>query len=425
MHWNCSALIGRGIWLVFLSAAMVLVVQPGPAVASAERIRLAAESLAKLQLPSGLLLYEVNLLDDSAGGMTPVSVANMVRQTGSVFYLADYYRRSPSPRLKAVLEAAIEAFGKHTLPIGRGKLQSLLESSGILNSWRVQMNLSEAMNWLGLLYSTEGEGGVVSPDGSYRNAVLGGTALALLAELHYSHVTGEERFAAKRRAWLHGILSLHVPGRGFRWGPTLLREAHYFNGEGWLALATYVSMFPEDKEARAALEALDDYLLDRYGSKHSPMFFQWGTMGAEVRYAATGDARFVSFIAEQSRLFLDKKGPEPIAKSGNSCAVVEGLATAERVLALSGYEPELLKRLSARIKAEMDLNLLMQILPGQDRIVLGNGATLISPNLPDFAGAFLAGRNDPLLRIDITAHCLSAMIRMDEESPAARFGVEN
>ncbi len=287
MHWNCSALIGRGIWLVFLSAAMVLVVQPGPAVASAERIRLAAESLAKLQLPSGLLLYEVNLLDDSAGGMTPVSVANIVRQTASAFYLADYYRRSPSPRLKAVLEAAIEAFGKHTLPIGRGKLQSLLESSGILNSWRVQMNLSEALNWLGLLYSTEGKGGVVSPDGSYRNAWLGGTALALLAELHYSHVTGEERFAAMRRAWLHGILSLHVPGRGFRWGPTLLREAHYFNGEGWLALATYVSMFPEDKEARAVLEALDDYLLDRYGTKHSLLFLHWGTMAAEVRYAAS------------------------------------------------------------------------------------------------------------------------------------------
>jgi len=399
---------------------MTLVLRPGPAAADAERMRLAAESLAKLQLPSGLLLYEVNLLDDSAGETMPVSVANIVRQTGCAFYLADYYRRSPSPRLKAVLEAAIEAFGKHTLPIGRGKLQSLLESSGILNSWRVQTNLSGAMNWLGLLYSTEGEGGVVSSDGSYRNAWLGGTALALLAELLYSHVTGEERFAAMRRAWLQGILSLHVPGRGFRWGPTLLNESHYFNGQGWLALGTYVSMFPEDKEARAVLEALDDYLLDRYGTKHRLMFFHWGTLAAEVRYTATGDARFVAFITEQSRLFLDKKGPEPIAKSANSCAGVEGLATAERVLALSGNEPELLKRLRARIKAEMDLNLLLQIMPGQDRIALGNGATLISPNLPDFAGAFLAGRDDPLLRIDITGHCLSAMIRMDEESPAAR-----
>ncbi len=68
----------------------------------------------------------------------------------------------------------------------------------------------------------------------------------------------------------------------------------------------------------------------------------------------------------------------------------------------------------------MALHLLLQIIPGQDRIALGNGATLISPHLPDYAGGFLAGRDDPLLRIDITGHCLSAMIRMDEESPAAR-----
>ena len=178
-------------------------------------------------------------------------------------------------------------------------------------------------------------------------------------------------------------------------------------------------MFPEDKQTRAVVEEVDDYLLDRYGTKHSLMFFHWGTMAAEVRYAATGDARFLAFIAAQAGLFLDKKGPEPIGKSANSCAIVEGLATAERVLALSGKNPELVVRLRARIKAEMDLNLLLQILPGQDRVALGNGATLVSPNLSDYVGGFLAGPANPLLRIDITGHCLSAMIRMDENGSTA------
>ena len=48
------------------------------------------------------------------------------------------------------------------------------------------------------------------------------------------------------------------------------------------------------------------------------------------------------------------------------------------------------------------------------RIELGNGTYLSSPSVADYAGAFLAGRHDPYVRIDYTQHCISALMELGE-----------
>jgi hypothetical protein len=42
----------------------------------------------------------------------------------------------------------------------------------------------------------------------------------------------------------------------------------------------------------------------------------------------------------------------------------------------------------------------------------GQGVYLVSPKLRDFSGAFLEGRFRPYTRVDYTAHCVSAMVKL-------------
>jgi hypothetical protein len=80
--------------------------------------------------------------------------------------------------------------------------------------------------------------------------------------------------------------------------------------------------------------------------------------------------------------------------------------------AASTPEHALIHRLRQRIDGEMATNLSLQIQPGQTRIEFGNGTYLSSPSLASYAGAFLAGRNDPYVRIDYTEHCMSVLLTL-------------
>jgi hypothetical protein len=54
----------------------------------------------------------------------------------------------------------------------------------------------------------------------------------------------------------------------------------------------------------------------------------------------------------------------------------------------------------------------LQIPPGASRMDFGEGIYLVSPRLRDFSGAFLEGRFRPFTRVDATAHCVSAMVKL-------------
>ena len=366
------------------------------------------------QLPPGLFGYEYNFLTGVETDKPNVTSPNLVRQAGTASALAEYYSSRPSAGLRDSLRSILKEFGRLSLPIDRGGFQDVIQKLRVLSLPYGRGTLQRTLNRFDLIYTRGGGGKLVSPDGAYESAWLGGTALALITELRYSRASGDMRFAKLRKAWLRGILSLRIPGGGFRAAPHHISEMAYSNGETWLALAVYLKTHPNDRTAAEALDSVDGYFLQRYSEPWSRMFYSWGTMAAETRYATTRDEKFLLFIASQARSFLRNLKAAPDGKSRINCANLEGLVSARRALgAHVARFPELVSRLQALIDLEMPNNRKRQIRPGQERIDLGGGAYLQSPRLSGYAGAFFAGRDNPVTRIDLTQHCLSAIMRLD------------
>jgi hypothetical protein len=67
------------------------------------------------------------------------------------------------------------------------------------------------------------------------------------------------------------------------------------------------------------------------------------------------------------------------------------------------------------LKAEQAKLPKLQIQPGQELIALNGDAYLRSSRIADFSGAFLAGLYDPEVRLDVSAHCISAMVMIEQD----------
>jgi hypothetical protein len=368
------------------------------------RVKRAVESIQRAQDPSGLLLYD---FDFSAGA--PSGQNDPVRQAGVIAFLAEYLVASGDASVKPTLIRALERFDALSLPIGKGRLQRMVEASGLLAVPRGRHKLASVLDRLGLLYQPAGDGAVLGLEPEYAQMSAGATAVALLAEMQYADASGDRRFEAAGTRWLRGLAALHVAGHGFRVTPTKIHVSPFTDGEGWLALAYYERRRPGDPTVRSILTALEDSLIRQYGATFSISFYQWGTMAAAVRWDTTRDARFAAFI-EQQTLHAMKWLSEP--RAHNTCATVEGLATAARVLHAAGRPSDLLKAIDQHITTEMRKNYEFQIPPNAGRFDLGNGASVASPRLEGFAGAFFHERHRAYTRIDFTGHCLSAMVKL-------------
>ena len=379
---------------------------------SSTRARMAAEQLIRTQLPTGLFPYDLDFVTGAAEDMKDPSGPNIVRQAGALFALAQYLEVSDSPPLRETIARALQGFAQRSLPIGKGAAQSVLENLRVYNRWQIWNPLRAPLDRLGLLYDTKGEGRVVSANGSYERAWPGATALALVSELRYRAATTDDSFAKARHGWLKALLALRVPGRGFREAPHYLTESGYVNGEAWLSLAEYARSFPADQEIVATLSEIEDYLMARYGASPTLQFYHWGVMAASVRARATRDPRFLDFVRSQTEWVLASQG-SLLEGSDNTCAWIEGLATAVDMLWRDhGKEDPLQDRARDWIKVIMAHNLALQILPGQDSVSFGNGAIVRSPWLAVHAGAFLTSSKEAKMQVDVTGHCLSALIRM-------------
>jgi hypothetical protein len=400
--------------------AMLLGLALDPAQADdRDRMRLAAEQLVTSQLPSGLFPYDFNFLTGGTSEEEIMTSPNLVRQTGTAYILAAYHARYPSEAARHAIEAALDAYGRMSLAISRGGFQHAVQKTRILSAPIGRRTIQKSFDWLGLLYSPDGDGKLVSPDGSYEAAWVGATGLALLTELEYFAATGDDRFAGLRAGWLEGILSLSLPGGGLRAAPHWLGEEHYFNAEGWLALATYADMFRDDEAPIAEIERLETYLIERYSQRWSRQFYSWGAMASAVRLRTTGDEKFLRFMEAQSRSALEAIEAKPADQRFVNCAQLEGLGAAARTLeAHPSGDRALATRLRAAIDRAMPEIRDLQILPGQDRIAFGDGTYLVSPHMPDHVGAFRSSAFDPEVRIDHTFHCLSAMLILDEANEA-------
>ena len=399
-----------------LVGVAVIAGQPAYAVDKSDPAWRAAHQLMGAQLPSGQFAFEHDFV---LGGRRPGTelgmgrVAYVTREAAAAYGLSNYFLYDKDAGVARAIKAVLRKLGELSLPIAKAPGQETLESTGILALPLGRYKLHGALQWLGLLYSPTGEGRLVSYDRSYETAWGGATALSLLTELQFYRASHDPQFTALRRAWLRGLLVLY-DGGGFRMLPGSIDENVMSNSEIWLALAYYTRLFADDPATAAIVAQMDDYMMRTYATLPNADFYSWGMNAAAQRLAATSDTKFRRFIAQQTRAYLDSIAPPP-GSSENSCDVVEGLGTALRVLtATADPDRGLIRRLRQRIDSEMAKNLSLQIQPGQTRIELGNGTYLSSPSVADYAGAFLAGRHEPYVRIDYTEHCISALMELGE-----------
>lgn len=348
---------------------MVFCFNAGAEIDANTRIELAAEQLLRMQLDSGLFVYEHDFLS-GADSLHD----NIVRQAGAAFALAEYFQYSKKAAAHRAIDRARKAFERNVIEWREGKLLAL--------------------------------------GGKQDQAKAGATALAVLAALHSAADEQELKSDRQLRAWLNGLLALQQQNGGFASKPGSNLQSAYSNGEIWLALAVLQDKLGSGMDATLtkALQLADNRFLQFYIANPDIGFFHWGMMAAATRYWSTRDARFSRFIAEQVRLFLKELRPKTNHKS-NSCYSVEGLLAALAVLEAEKDYDQLSRQVSLRVDKEMKKNLRLQILPDQKRIQFSKKHYLKSPDIAQYPGAFLNGKYRPKIRIDATQHCLSAMIK--------------
>lgn len=377
-------------------------------------IDLAVNRWLAVQEPSGFMPYGFDFLKDEEAEPTIQSAANLTRQTGTAAVLADYYSLTKDQRIRPVIKRLLEAFGRYSMPIGKSRMQTLVEKTHLLSMPYGRYKINAALKRLGLLYETTGPGKVLSPTADYSKAYTGAVAFALLTELRYFQTSGDTGFADLRNAWLEGLIGLRIPGDGFRKFPTSIDATPYFDGEAWLALAEYHRAFPQERRVSELLYDLDNALIEKYGGEFKNEFFHWGTMAAAARFADTKEKTFLDFIKHQTRTFLDRRDGHP--DNNNHCASVEGVADAAGALLSAGEgDSELAGRARRWLEAEMQKAEQLQIRPGQKELVFSN-ARISAPRMQEFSGSFRSGIYAANTQVDLTAHCVSAMVKLNRNN---------
>lgn len=190
----------------------------------AERAALAAQYLSLAQLPEGRFGYEYDFLLARF-----LDRDNLVRQAGTGSVLAEYLSASGDRLFAKPAERAVRFYQAKSVPYRSGSL--------------------------------------LSANASLSGAATGATALALVAELHYSERTGDEQFGGMRGAWLAALLELQQPSGGFAQSPQSDSESPYYNGETWLALAHFQRRFGDPAPVAAALALADAYFTGNYSGR--------------------------------------------------------------------------------------------------------------------------------------------------------------
>ncbi|MGC2458298.1 MAG: hypothetical protein WA435_09900 [Gallionellaceae bacterium] len=379
-----------------------------------ESINLAVNRWLAVQKPSGFMPYGFDFLENEESEPKTMSAPNLTRQAATAAVLADYFALTKDQRARPTIQRFLKAFGRYSLPIGKSRMQTLVEKSRLLSMPFGRYKIEAALKRVGLLYETAGPGKVLSPNADYSDAYTGAVAFALLTELRYFQTSGDSAFAGLRHAWLEGLMGLRIPGDGFRQIPTSIDTTPYFDGEAWLALAQYHREFPQDRRVSEFLADVDDALIKKYGGEFKIDFFHWGTMAAAARFADTKEKMFLDFIKVQTRAFLDRKKDH--SGNDNNCAQAEGVADALGALFSSGEGgSELAGRAKEWVATEMQKAKQLQIQPGQKEITFSN-ARIIAPRMQEFYGSFRSGIYAANTQVDFTAHCVSAMVKLTRNS---------
>ncbi len=141
---------------------------------------------------------------------------------------------------------------------------SLAEYLSVKRDATIERSLEKAIQALAERTLDHKGGGVVGFGNNVCKASTGATALALLAALLYQEATQDTQFMYHIEQWLMGLITLHTDGQGLKKAPYSDSESPYFNGEAWLAFATYADFFPDDVMTAGLLTAMDQYMLKKY-----------------------------------------------------------------------------------------------------------------------------------------------------------------
>jgi hypothetical protein len=412
----------RNTWPL-LAAFISMNLLAGAALAAMDRasmMRLTAEHWIASQSADGTLPYGFDLLADKSTAPNGDDWAYVVRQALSTYAWAQYLGYSGDRRVQEPIQRSLSALARRSLPLGKSRVQYWIEQTRILSLPAARWKLNHALESLGLLYRPKGSGRVVSPDGKYGTALTGATGVALLAELAYSRASGDHQFAPLRSAWLDALISLRIPGAGFRKTPDSIDQDDYSNGEAWLAVAAYCDQNRGDSRC-GLLPELDEALMARYSAKPTFEFYHWGAMSAAQRFKTTGLTRFLAFMQQQGN-FFSKRFESRVFADANRCAPMEGAAAAIAVLGHAGAEyAALAERMRAWLLREADKLPKLQIQEGQNRLLLAGDAVLSAPRLVAFSGAFLISLYTPTVQIDAAAHCMAAMVMIERDGLLARW----
>ena len=331
-----------------------------------QRAVLAATHMGSIQRKTGFFSYEFNFVTGEWSRSD-----ELVRQAGAGYGLGEYLTTHQDPIAKEALKKALKAYSASSVSFRQGKLLAF--------------------------------------NGDLKTAETGATALAMAAALQYRKATGGREFDGDIEAWMRGLLELYHPGGGFANSAVDNEESPYFNGETWLAVAMYFESFP-DAKLKSLLMDIDKAMINQYAKAPDIGFFHWGLMASAKRFEQTRDAKLIDFAAGQVTAFLGEMRPN-FDTEVNSCYSVEGMASVLPELQRNGKYNALATRLLGRVRQEMTKNIAMQILPDQKVLQLVSGRSLIAPEIPRYAGAFINGLDRPDIRIDFTQHCLSALIK--------------
>lgn len=329
--------------------------------------KLAADYLSRIQLDSGLFLYQYDFIKGKYS-----SKNNIVRQAGTAYSLAEYQLAFPDAESRGPVEKALSAFKKRSVKWKSGRLLTV--------------------------------------KGDLKKAKSGATALALLTNILFSEHLGKAVNKAIETDWLNGLIALQLADGGFGKKPSTKDQSAYSNGEIWFALAHYDRLHPNTGKVVRALVKADNHFIKHYAEEPDIGFFHWGVMAASVRFSMTKDYRFSDFIAHQLQLFMVELKPL-VKPQVNSCYSVEGLLSGAAALRGIPRYGELYKQAIERVAKEMEKNRKLQIHPGQNRLYFSDDRFLQSPEISQYSGAFLNGKYRPQVRIDATQHCLSAMVK--------------
>lgn len=345
-----------------------------------------------------LLPPEDRAYAEAAARLAARFMAGSVGEDGLFRYEFDFLAGAWSENDNIVRQAgAVSALGTYLATLGRDS--------------EVERAMQHVLRTLIDHSIAHGNGRLVSGDQTTAGAETGATALALHGEILYAAATGDMQFAEARAAWLSAILEHWDPVLGMRRTPVRHERSPYYDGETWLALATFADLFPNVDTVTSQMAGIDSALMEHYREHPNLSFFHWGALASRVRHLTTGDSKFIEFAAAQTNVFLTEMRPyiDPLR---NTCYSVEGLASTWQLLADNSALAAFRADLRNRVLNEQHKNAALQIRPGQTEFHPAVGVILSSEDMPDFAGAYLNARHRPQTRIDTTQHCLNAWLQM-------------